>query len=64
MQEPLLLQVFAREQMRGDRDLAMLRGAGLGSHSDPSMTYPCNLNTRKHCRKTQRQLKTPYIYWK
>lgn len=64
MQELLLLQVFAREQMRCDRDLAMLCGAGLGSHSHPIMSYPCTLNTPKHCRKTQHQLETPYIYWK
>lgn len=64
MQELALLQMFARELTRGDRDLALLCGADLRSHTDPSTFYPFNLNTPQHCRNTQGHLEIPCTYCK
>jgi len=64
MQERALLQMFAREQTRGGRDVAMLCGAGLRSRSDPSASSPFNLNAPQRCRNTQSQSAIPYTYWK
>lgn len=61
MQELALLQMFAREQTRGDRDLDMPCGAGLRSHSDPSMSYPFSLNTPQHCQNTVTIRNTLYL---
>lgn len=61
MQELALLQMFDREQTRGDRDLDMPCGEGLRSHSDPSMSCPFNLNTPQHCRNTMTIRNTLYL---